>query len=132
MAVDYLFFLLAPLSHTGPQLYAFGGMGFPSGMVAAIHRYYCDTDELQLPVEHGNALWVVILDSPRESCRYRDAFSALLSSDHEQKLLYTLRDPSAIERMLSILELVSSTNDRLSPTCPRTPETFQPEGITGG
>lgn len=59
----------------------------------------------------------MILDSSRESHRYHDALTALLSSDHEQKLLYTLSDRPAIEGMLNILELVRWPM-RLSP--PRT------------
>ena len=49
----------------------------------------------------------MILGSLRESDSYRKALSTLLSSDREQKLLYTLGDHSAIERMLNVLDLVS-------------------------
>ena len=87
-------------------------MGFPSGVPVLIHQHGYDTDKLQLPVEHGDALWAVILDSPRESRHYQSALAALLSTDHEQKLLYTLSDRSAIEEMLTILEIVSTTHAR--------------------
>jgi len=84
-----------------------------------------------IPAEHGDALWAVILDSPRESRRYLDALSALLSSDHEQKLLYALSDCLAIERMLNTLELVSVTHARFLFTCVPVPEAFQPGGVAG-
>ena len=74
----------------------------------------------------------MILDSPRESHRYHDALAALLSSDHEQKLLYTLNDRFAIEGMLNILESVSVTHVCSSSTCALVPETFQPGGVAGG
>ena len=72
-------------------------------------RLRCDTEKLPLPVEHGhgNPLWSSILSSSRESDGYREALSALLSSDHDQKLLYKLSDHSAIEGMLNVLDLVS-------------------------
>ena len=82
-------------------------MGSPSGIPAVTCRYHYNTNRLQPPVEHGDALWAVILDSPRESHCYLEALAALLSSDHEQKLLYALGDCIAIERMLNILQLVS-------------------------
>jgi len=73
----------------------------------------------------------VILDSPRESRRYLDALAALLSSDHEQKLLYALNNCLAIEQMLNILELVSVAHVCFSSTCVLVPETFQPGGVAG-
>lgn len=82
-------------------------MGFPSGMPVIVHQHCHNTDTFELPAEHGDALWAVILNSPRGSRSYCGALAALLSSDHEQKLLNTLSDPSAIEGMLNILELVS-------------------------
>ena len=56
----------------------------------------------------------MILGSSRESDSYRKALSAILSSDREQKLLYTLSDNSAIEGMLNALDLVIVTHARLS------------------
>ena len=66
----------------------------------------------------------MILDSPRESHNYYDALVGLLSSDHEQKQLYTLSDHSAIEGMLNILELVSVTHTRFSSARVLIPETL--------
>jgi len=76
-------------------------------------RYY-DTDGLQLLVEHRLASWSVILGSSRESESYQDAFSTLLSSDYQQKLLYSLSDRSAIEGMLNALDLVNLTHARIT------------------
>ena len=123
--------LVLPLTHSSLQLHAFGSMGFPSGIPAPTHWCRFSTDGLQLLAEHGDALWIVILNSPRGSQSYRDALAALLSSDHEQKLLYTLRDRFAIEGMLNVLELVSLIHARIFPTRMRIPETFPPKGITG-
>ena len=74
----------------------------------------------------------MVLDSPRESHRYQDALAALLSSDHEQKLLYTLSDRSVIERMLNILELVSVTHTHFPSARVLIPETLRPKGVTRG
>lgn len=52
----------------------------------------------------------MILGSSRESDGYREVLSTLLSSDREQKLLYTLNDSSAIKGMLNVLDLVSVTH----------------------
>lgn len=57
----------------------------------------------------------MILGSSRESDSYREVLSALLSSDREQKLLYTLNDNSAIERMLNVLDLVCVIHLRFLP-----------------
>ena len=76
----------------------------------------------------------MILDSPRESHRYLEALTALLCSDHEQKLLYTLTDCLAIGRMLNILDLVSVAC-RCFPSAQNgilIPKILQPEGVTGG
>ena len=73
----------------------------------------------------------MILGSPVGSHRYCSALATLLSSDHEQKLLYTLSDHSAIEGMLNVLELVS-VDYGLPPSEPTLiPEILQPEGVTG-
>ena len=85
-------------------------MGFPSSIPLVTHQCCYNTDKHQPPDEHGDALWAMILDSPRGSHRYCDALATLLSSDHEQKLLYTLSDRSAIGGMLNVLELVRDSN----------------------
>ena len=100
-----------------------------AGIPAATHQYCYGTNRLQPPVEHGDALWFVILDSPGESRRYLDALAALLSSDHEQKLLYGLSDCLAMEQMLNILDLVSAIHACFSSTCVVVPEAFRPEGV---
>ena len=102
-------------------------MGFPSSIPLVTHQCCYNADKLQTPDEHGDALWTMILGSPRGSHRYCDALATLLSSDHEQKLLYTLSDRSAIEGMLNVLELVSDSN--VSSFMCTDSETFQPEGI---
>ena len=106
-------------------------MGSPSGIPAPTHQYHYNTNQRRLPAESGDALWALILDSPRESRRYLDALVALLSSDHEQKLLYALSDCFAIEQMLSILELVSVTHTRVPSTCALVPEAFRRGGVAG-
>ena len=78
-----------------------------------IHGY--DSDEIRMLVKdgRGDALWPVILGSSRESYTYQVALSALLSSDHDQRLLYALGDRSAIEGVLNVLDLVSVTHVRI-------------------
>ena len=119
-------------SHARLQLYPFDSMGSSSGIPAVTTHQSRYTDKLQQPVEHRGALWAVILDSPRTSHRYLDALVALLSSDHEQKLLYTLNDCSGIEGMLNVLELVSMTHACFRSAYELILGTFQPKGVTGG
>ena len=68
---------------------------------------------------------------PKGSRRYLDALATLLSSDHEQKSLYTLSDCLAVEQMLDVLELVSVARACSFSMCVLVSETVQPGGVAG-